>query len=235
MGSQRLGRRLRSVHSTLARIETNVTPLSELNSNMTSIAASAQGMAEKTKALNTSIGNVGASVAESNRRLTSVDGKLTQTATSLGALAGSIDGSLRSTRTVVRQFALINTAIGGMDTGLQKTITLMSASTPLTRAFATNTTRIAIAGGNGHKYGVPNVVPNSRVMGVVLPMITTMQVGGPLAARKNSADSSNFLVRTLLNRQVPDGTNVNAIIQPFDGFYGLPRPDAFVSTPVNGF
>lgn len=222
-------------NSTLAKIQGNVQPLAQMNDNMTSISASAQGMDEKTKALNEQLGGVNTAVSQSAKRLVAVDGKLTQTAGSLGALRGSVNGSLKSTNQVVTQFTQIDAAITSMDSGLAKTITLMSASTPLTSAFATNTTRQSIVGGDGHKFNVPNVVPNSRVMSVVLPMINTMQNGGGLGARKNSADSSNFLVRTLLNKQVPDGTNVTALVQPFDGYYGLPKSDWFVAHQVGGF
>jgi hypothetical protein len=222
-------------NDTLGRIEGNVQPLSQISTNMISISGSAQGMADKTKALNAQLRQVGQAVGQSNRRLGTVDSTLGRTSSGLQAKKALIHGSLVSTTAVVREFGLIDTAIGGMDTGLKKTITLMSASTPLTRDFAANTTRVAIAGGDGHKYGVPNIVPNNKVMSVVLPMINTMQNGGALPARKNSADASNFLVGTLLKRQVPDGTNVNALVLPYDGFYGLPKPAFFVTTPQSGF
>ena len=220
---------------TLYRINQNVAPLSTMQANMVDIAAAADGMDKKTQQLNAKLAGVGTSVTGERKALEGVDAKLAVTAGSLGGVSKSVHGSLTSTRQVVSEFGKIDAAIGGMDRNLQTVIKLMSVSAPATRAFATNTTKLSIAGGDGHKYNVPNVVPGSKVMSVVLPMINTMQNGGPMAARKNSAEASNPLIGTLLGRQVPDGTNVNANVQVFDGFYGLPGQDWFVTHRVNGF
>jgi hypothetical protein len=146
-----------------------------------------------------------------------------------------MQGALRSTKSIVGSFDELEGSIGAMDSDLEEVIGLMAESTPQTRAFAQNTTRISIAGGDGTRYGVPNMVPGNRVMTVMLGMINTMQKGGPTPARKDRAEASNPIIGTLLGRQVPDGTNVAAIIQPYDGTYGLPDARYFVSTPVNGF
>ena len=129
---------------------------------------------------------------------------------------------------------LSNTA-SQMDTGLKTSISLMAQSEPQTRQFATNRTRISIAGGDGTRYGAPNIAAGSSVMSVVLPMITTMQRGGPIVVRKDGAKASNPLVGAILNRQIPDGTNVVLNAIPFDGFYGLPSQQWFVTHRVNGF
>jgi hypothetical protein len=122
-----------------------------------------------------------------------------------------------------------------MDANLKQAIGKMAESGPLTKAFANNKTRVAITGGSSKKYGVPNLAPDSRVMSVVLPMIRVMQEGGPLPARKDRHEASNFIVGSALKMQVPDGTNVVAIVKPFDGWYGLPDQDTFVQTRVHGF
>ena len=44
-----------------------------------------------------------------------------------------------------------------------------------------------------------------------------------------------MLIDQVLRRQVPDGTNIAAEIQPFDGYYGLPPKDWFVNNRVGGY
>lgn len=219
----------------LGKIDTNVKPIVLLNGNMRLIATAATGMEEKTQSLNEKLGGVGSAVHNSRDKLAAVDTKLVSTAAGIGDIKTAVDGSLSSTKSIVAQFGAIKTSINAMDTNLRKVITLMAKSTPLTKAFAENKTRLAIAGGNGTKFKLPNIQPGNRVMSVVLPMINTMQNGGILVARKESAQASNPLVGFLLNRQVPDGSNVAAIIKPYDGFYGLPAPEFFVNNRIHGF
>lgn len=219
----------------LGKIDANAKTLTEMAGYMEGIRAASEGMQEKTERLSVSLAGVGAAVSESRGQLVTVDRKLAGTARGMAAKRATVSGSLRSTERIVGEFGQLDASIDGMDGDLEEVIGLMSASTPQTRAFAQNTTRLSIAGGDGRKYDVVNVVPGSRVMSVMLNMIGTMQRGGSIAARKDRAEASNPLVGTLLARQVPDGTNVNAIIQPFDGTYGLPGERYFISTPVNGF
>lgn len=219
----------------LSEVDANTRPLKLLSANMASIGASAEGMQAKTDSLSSKLSGVGQSVSTSKSKLGTVDTKLTATATGIGSIKTSVDGSLGATKTVVGHFGHIEKGITAMDANLKTVIARMGVSTPLTKKFANNKTRIAIAGGNPEKFGLPNIVPGNRVMSVVLPMITTMQNGGTLVARKDSAVASNILVRTLLNRQVPDGTNVGAIVRPYDGFYGLPKSDYFIYRQVHGF
>lgn len=222
-------------NSTLSDIRGNITPLADLNSDMSGIAEDTQGMNEKTKDLAQSLASVGASVGQSRAKLTTVDEKLVATADGLGSIETAITGSLTSTRAIVTQFGAIGVSIKSMNSNLGNVIRLIGTSAPLTRAFSQNTTRISVAGGDGTKFKVPNVLPGNKVMSVILPMIDTMQSGGALPTRKDSAEASNILVKTLLAKQVPDGTNVTALIRPFDGFYGLPAKDFFVNNKVNGF
>jgi hypothetical protein len=216
-------------------IDQNARPLAELQVNMGAIAAGAAGMNDKTTQLNESLGSVGTSVKQSRAALEQVDGKLSKTASTMGQLNASVNGSLGSTKAVVGEFKTIDGSIHAMDGNLKQVIVLMSVSTPQTEAFANNKTRLAIAGGDSQKFGVPNIAPGSRVMSVVLPMIYIMQHGGPMPARKDSAEASNPLVGFILKTQVPDGTNVAAMVQPYDGYYGMPGSAYFVSTPVAGF
>lgn len=222
-------------NKTLTAIDGNSQPLGELTASMAGIAASAKGMEQKTTQLDAKLGTVGAAVATSQQRLVGVDTKLTTSAEGIDALGGKVDGSLTSTKAIVKEFGAINGSIGSMDSTLKTTIGLMVATTPLTRSFAENQTRQSVAGGDGHKFGIPNIVPGNRVMSVVLPMIDTMQNGGTLAARKESATATNPLIGIILKRQVPDGTNVGAIVQPYDGQYGLPAREWFVANRVLGF
>jgi hypothetical protein len=226
---------VKGTNTTLVKIRSNTKPLGELAKTMDGISTSAKGMEEKSARLNTELKTVGKAVGSARGSLEAVDGKLGETSTGMSTLQSSVDGSLGSTKEVVGEFGKIEKSIGAMNTQLQTTIGLMSKSTPLTKAFAENKTRIAVSGGDGKKFGVPNVAPDNRVMSVVLPMIATMQKGGPIAARKDSAKASNPLVGTLLKNQVPDGTNVYAHIQPYDGFYGLPPAEYFVEKQVGGF
>lgn len=213
----------------------DVFQLRVLSANMVAIQSSAAGMAEKTAKLNASLTTVGSSVQSSGAQLSTVNQNLSTTAKSMGTVQSSVNGSLAATNQIVAQFASIDSSITAMSKGLTNVITLMSASVPQTTKFATNTTRLSIAGGDGHKFGVPNLVPGNKVMSVVLPMISNMQNGGSMGVRKDSATASNPLVGFLLNRQLPDGVNTSLGVQPYDGFYGLPSQDWFVNHQVNGF
>ncbi len=219
----------------LAAIDANSHQLLTVQSNMASIAKATSGMQAKTQQINEKLGGVGESVASSRGTLGSVDSKLTATAGSMSQLKGAVGGSATSTKAVVEEFSKIDGAIGAMRGSLNMAIAKMAASGPLTKAFAENKTRLAIAGGDTAKYGVPNVAPNSRVMSVALPMIQMMQKGGVLPARKDRHEASNVIVGTALKLQVPDGSNVMAIVHPFDGFYGLPDEQFFVNNRVHGF
>jgi hypothetical protein len=206
-----------------------------MDDNMTKIEASTTSMNDKTSQLAEKLGGVGSSVSRSRHKLDTVDGKLGKTAKSMGGLKTTVEGSLSSTNQIVGEFGTIDTAIRAMDSNLRELVGLMGASAPLTKAFAQNKTVKSVAGGDGHRYGIPNIAAGSSVMSVVLPMIKTMQNGGSIAARKDSAVASNPVIGMALNKQVPNGTNVGANIVPYDGFYGMPGPAYFVNTPVNGF
>lgn len=222
-------------NAALAATDENTSELAVLQQNMVGIAEATSNMEAKTKQLNATLAPVGAHVADSSSTLTSVNGKLDATAGSMGSLRANVEGSARSTKQIVGEFGKIETAIGSMSRNLDGAITQMAASGPLTAAFANNKTRLAVAGGSTKKYGVPNLAPDNRVMSVVLPMIAVMQQGGPLPARKDRHEASNFIVGTALRLQVPDGVNVVAMVQPFDGFYGLPRSNFFVENRIHGF
>jgi hypothetical protein len=222
-------------NKSLAAIDENSKDLATLQETMGGIAQATSGMEAKTKQLNETLGGVGEHVAASKATLTSVDGKLGATAASMGSLRDNVAGSAKSTKAIVGEFGKIEAAIGSMSTNLNGAIEQMAASGPLTAAFANNTTRLAVAGGDSKKYGVPNLAPNSRVMSVVLGMTGAMQSGGPLPARKDRHEASNPIVGTALRLQVPDGVNVVAMVQPFDGFYGLPGSNFFVQNRIYGF
>lgn len=222
-------------NTSLDAIDENSKNLVTLQENMVGIAAATSGMQAKTEKLNTTLGAVGQHVSGSRKTLTSVDGKLGATAGSMGKLRAHVEGSATSTNQIVGEFAKMERAIGSMSTNLDGAITQMAASGPLTAAFANNKTRVAVAGGDSAKYGVPNLAPDNRVMSVVLPMIAVMQQGGPLPARKDRHEASNPIVGTALRFQVPDGVNVVALVKPFDGFYGLPPSNFFVENRIYGF
>lgn len=226
---------MQDANNLLSRINDNARPLRQLSASMAGIKSSTEGMADKTTRLSTTLADVGDSVSTSRSQLSVVNGKLSNTASQMGTLSTTVNGSLDSTKQVVSEFSRIDSAITQMDAGLKTAITLMAQSEPQTRQFATNRTRIAVAGGDGTRYGAPNIAAGSSVMSVVLPMITTMQRGGPIVVRKDGAQASNPLVGAILNRQIPDGTNVVLNAIPFDGFYGLPSQQWFVTHRVNGF
>jgi hypothetical protein len=222
-------------NDSLASIDANSKNLLTINENMAGIATATAGMQAKTLELNERLGAVGSSVGEAGKTLSGVDAKLKATAASMSQLKASVGGSAASTKAVVAEFSKIDSAIGSMRTSLDGAIARMAASGPLTKAFAENRTRLAIAGGDSKKYGVPNLAPDSRVMNVALPMIQIMQRGGALPARKDRHEASNPIVGTALKLQVPDGVNVMALVRPFDGFYGLPDEQFFVNYRIHGF
>lgn len=226
---------MKESNESLDAIDSNSRNLLDIQTNMAGIAKATGGMQANTEQLNARLGAVGQDVAASGTKLASVDAKLNATASGMGQLKQDVGGSAKSTKAIVAEFAKIDSAIGSMDTNLKGAIRQMAASGPLTKAFAENKTRVAIAGGSSDKYGVPNLAPDSRVMSVVLPMIRVMQNGGALPARKDRHEASNPIVGTALRLQVPDGVNVVALVRPFDGFYGLPNEQTFVENKVYGF
>ncbi len=226
---------MEEANGSLSAIDDNSRRLIEMQEGMGAIAEATGGMRDKTEELNTKLTAVGENVQESGRTLASVDAKLDQTAAGMSQLKQSVSGSARSTKAIVTEFSKIDAAIGSMDANLKGAITRMAESGPLTKAFAENRTRVAIAGGDTAKYGVPNLAPDSRVMSVVLPMINVMQNGGALPARKDRHEASNPIVGTALRLQVPDGVNVVALVRPFDGYYGLPNQQFFVENRIHGF
>lgn len=219
----------------LSRTDENTKRLAGMQESMDSIAAATNGMAEKTTTLNETLGSVGGSVTASRKRLDGVNAKLARTSDSMGGLRTSVSKSATSTKAVVGEFDKIDAAISSMDTNLTAAITLMAKSAPLTTEFANNRTRVAIAGGDAEKFDVPNFAPNNRVMSVVLPMISIMQKGGSLPARKDRHVASNPLINLALRSAVPDGSNVVAQVLPFDGHYGLPGEQFFVKNRIHGF
>jgi hypothetical protein len=226
---------MKQSNRSLAAIDQHSQQLTGMQGSMGAISKSTAGMQANTEKLNTMLGKVGASVMASETKLAHTQTGLNQTSSSMGALRTNVSGSATSTKAIVKEFSLIDTAIGSMDSNLKVAITKMAQSAPLTTAFANNKTRLSVAGGSSKKYGVPNLAPNNRVMSVVLPMIQVMQKGGSLPARKDRHDASNPIVGTALRLQVPDGTNVVALVRPFDGFYGLPPENFFVQNRIYGF
>lgn len=226
---------MKQSNESLASIDSNSHNLLAIQQNMTNIAAATSGMQSKTGQINERLAAVGGSVSEAGTTLDGVNEKLGATAAGMSDLKKAVGGSARSTKAVVAEFGKIDSSIGAMRTSLNGAIAKMSASGPLTKAFAENRTRLAITGGDPKKYGVPNLAPDSRVMNVALSMIQIMQQGGALPARKDRQEASNVIVGTALKMQVPDGTNVMALVRPFDGVYGLPGEQYFVQNRVNGF
>lgn len=222
-------------NESLAAIDSNSSNLAALQEDMAGIAAATAGMEAKTGKLDETLGSVGSDVVSSKQKLATIDEKLATTVGGMGTLRTNVSGSASSTKAIVREFRQIETAIGSMESNLERAIRHMAKSGPLTKEFANNRTRLAVAGGDTKKYGVPNLAPDNRVMGVVLPMIRVMQQGGPLPARKDRHEASNFIVGAALKRQVPDGVNVVAIVKPFDGLYGLPGEQFFVNHRIHGF
>lgn len=222
-------------NTSLAKIDEHSKHLIQIQAHLGKIAGSTQSMSKKTAQLNARLGVVGTAVHGQREKLVSINDELGKTASGMGGIRTSVGTSLDATRGVVRDFDQIDASIGGMGTDLRAAIAAMGASAPLTKEFAQNTTRVAVSGGDGKRYGIPNLAPNNRVMSVVLPMIVTMQKGGPLPARKDSHTASNPLVGAALSMKVPDGTNVAALVRPYDGYYGLPPEEFFVSNRIYGF
>jgi len=219
----------------LGRTDESTKRLAGMQESMDGIAAATNGMAEKTTTLNETLGKVGASVTSQRARLEGVNGKLARTSSSMGGLRTTVQQSAESTETVVGEFDKIDAAITSMDTHLTKAIGLMAKSAPLTKEFASNRTRVSIAGGDASKFDVPNFAPDNRVMSVVLPMISIMQKGGSLPARKDRHEASNPVINLALKMAVPDNSNVVAQVLPFDGHYGLPSENFFVKNRIHGF
>jgi hypothetical protein len=222
-------------NKSLHAIDEHSSLLTGMQGSMGQISKATMGMQAKTEKLNTTLGKVGTAVSESEIKLGHTQAGLARTSSSMGSLRTNVAGSAASTKAIVKEFTLIDGAIGSMDANLKVAITKMAASAPLTTAFANNKTRLSVAGGDSKKYGVPNLAPDNRVMSVVLPMIHVMQDGGALPARKDRHEASNPIVGTALRLQVPDGTNVVAMVRPFDGFYGLPPENFFVQNRIYGF
>lgn len=221
-------------NQSLAKIDAHSKSLVHIEQNMTGISQASAGMEHKTTTLNANLGAVAANVKGARTTLHGVSGRLHATSDGMGKIATGVDGSLASTKAIIGEFGTIGSSITVMQGNLVDIIARMGESNPLTKQFANNETRKAVAGGDGRKFGVPNFAPNIRVMSIMLPMIKTLQQGGPLAARKDSHRASNVVVDTALKLQVPDGTNVVVNVQPYDGFYGLPPASYFINNRVHG-
>ncbi|MEO6867525.1 MAG: hypothetical protein ABI200_05845, partial [Gaiellales bacterium] len=151
-----------SSNDSLAKIDDNSRNLFAIQENMATIGSATAGMEQQTLKLNDQLGGVGASMRNARTSLDTVNTKLGVTGDGMGALRSNLGGSAKSTKTIVREFRQIETAIGTMDSKLKVAITKMAESAPLTAEFASNTTRKEVAGGSSKKYGVPNLAPNSR-------------------------------------------------------------------------
>lgn len=217
----------------LERIDGNLVPLTTMQRDIDGIVATTASMERRTGKLDSSLGRVAGTVRTTRARLDTVRGHHQQVATGAGAMGSSVTGALRGTRAISGDLVHIQQGVGGIDRDLGVAVGSLAQLKPQTTAFATNRTRRAIVGGDPTRYSTPNVQPGTPVIGVVLPMLSTLQRGGRLPARTEQSIATNPIVDLMLDRRVPDGTNVAAIVRPYDGVYGLPSPQWFVANRVH--
>ena len=145
-------------------------------------------------------------------------------------------------------FGSISTDMSGMAGDFDALIRQMGLSRGQVGYFAENDLLRSYPGGDATVYQNLNLAPKTRVMSIMLPMITTLQSGGRLISTTTrtevDAGNPNTLLADLLAVYVPDrsaygGLNVLSTVHRYGRSgrvaYGLPPASYFLGRRVGGF
>ena len=234
--SRELAGLLDTTNQQMARVETQLAEIRALDEQMTtlvdqtgSLQTSTDSLAGKLAGVNAKIDAQGTTLARVARQVRSLGGRMT-------TLQASVAGQLSTTRAMSGDFNRISGRMRAMAGDFNALIRQMGLSRPEVSYFSQNELDKSYPGGDSAKYGALNLAPGkTRVMSIMLPMITQLQRGGDLIGKKISQTADAEIVGNLLKESVPDGTNVLSSIIAYDGRYGLPASDWFVRHRVNGF
>ncbi len=222
-------------NTTLDRIHGSLAPLRQLNGRMGALVDETAESQRRTQRIAAGLHRLDRGVAAQQRQLGTITAQLEALDGQLGGTASATGQSLSLTNGMASDFGGVESSLGDIAVAFDRLLAAMNLSVPRVTYFAHNRLLRGDPGGLAARYKAPNVAAGTRVMSVMLPMIGALQNGGLLIARKDGATATSQFILDLLNKQVPDGTNVRSTIHRFDGRYGLPAPGWFVTHRVGGF
>jgi hypothetical protein len=222
-------------NATLERIHDSLAPIEQLDARMGRLVDETAESRRRTRRIGAGLRRLERGVGRQRGRLGAIVVQLQALDGQLGQASSETGRSLSLTNGMASDFAGVEQALGDIAVSFDRLLASMNLSVPRVTYFARNPLRQGLPGGLSRRYKAPNVAAGTRVMSVMLPMIGSLQNGGTLIARKDSATASSPFILDLLNQQVPDGTNVRSTIHRFDGRTGLPGSAYFVAHAVAGF
>jgi ABC-type transporter Mla subunit MlaD len=230
-----LGGLIDGTTTTMTRMDRDLTAIRQTDDDMRRLVRTTASLRATTDALARRLAVTRRRVAQQGRALAAVSRQVEAVGGRMGTLSNELRGSLDSTSQVAASFGRVQHDMGGMDRDFAGLLRQMGATVPKVSYFATNRVRAKSPGGDSARYSALNVAAGSRVMSVMLPMIATLQSGGLLITNKIGHTATSPAVDQILQRQSPDGTNVKATVQPYDGRHGLPSRAWFQTHRVGGF
>jgi hypothetical protein len=220
---------------TMRRLDRDLGALTATNREMGNLVRVTADLERRTHALSTKLGTTRARVGAQSATLGRVQSQVTALDGQMGALGARLSGALASTDRMRGGFGGIAGRMSSMSHDTSGLLRAMGASVGEVTYFAGNRLQRRDPGGSSTRYGALNTLGGTRVMSVMLPMITALQRGGLLISDKVGHTTASSAVDQILRQQAPDGTNVKATIIPFDGHTGLPSQAWFLGHRVGGF
>jgi hypothetical protein len=233
--SRDLAQLLDQTNAQMTTLQTDMTVIGGLDDRMRTLAAQTGQLSASTDDVGTRLGSVQVRIGAQGRALRRISRQVRRLGVRMGAMQGSVAGQLAMTRGMSANFASVSSDMRAMTRDFAALIHQMGASVPKVSLFSTNALQTSYPGGDSSKYAALNLLPDTRVMSIMLPMITTLQSGGDLIGDKVAQTADSSLVGNLLAASVPDGTNVVSKVLPYDGRYGLPSATWFLGHRVGGF
>jgi hypothetical protein len=233
--SRDLARLLDQTNTQMATLESDMKVIGGLDEQMQTLAGQTGAISTSTDQLGTRLGSVQLRIGAQGRALRRISRQVRALGVRMAAMNASVASQLALTRQMSGNFATVSRDMNAMTGDFTALIHQMGASVPKVSLFSTNSLESAYPGGDSAKYGALNLLPDTRVMSIMLPMITTLQTGGDLIGDKIAQTADDTLVGNLLASSVPDGTNVVSTVLPYDGRYGLPPATWFLGHRVGGF
>jgi hypothetical protein len=222
-------------NATLQRIHDSLAPIEQLDARMGRLVDETAESRRRTRRIGGGLHRLERGVGRQRGRLGEIVVRLQGLDGQLGQASFETGRALSLTNGMGSDFASVEQELGDIAVAFDRLLAAMDMSVPKVSYFARNRLTKGSPGGLSRRYKAPNVAAGTRVMSVMLPMISALQGGGTLIARKDSATSSSQFLLDLLNQQVPDGTNVRSTIHRYDGRSGLPGSAYFVAHAVAGF
>ncbi len=233
--STELGGLLDRTNGQLTTIQADLGEVRRVQAQMATLDTQTASLRRSTGSLATRLGDVRLRIVRQGRTLGLVGGQVARLGRRMHGLQTQVAGSLQTTRGTAQSFGSISSRMRGMAGDFDGLLHELGASAPRVSFFSQNRLDRRFPGGDSSRYGALNLGRGTRVMSIMLPMISQLQSGGDLVGNKISQTASNDLVAKLLAASVPDGTNVRSTILPYDGRYGLPPASWFVSHAIAGF